>query len=431
MALNTMRYKQGNAMTNQITIQKIAQNAKTASRNIATASTDDKNLVLDLVANSLITHKNAIYAENQKDIKAAEQKNMSSALLDRLTINENTLEAMVTGLQDVIALNDPVGEITKSWQRPNGINISKKRIPLGVIAMIYESRPNVTIDAAALCLKSGNACILRGGSEAFFSNKILGQIIQQAMKQAGLNENIVQILPIKEHEAITYLLSYDELIDLVIPRGGEALIRFVVQNSTIPVLKHYKGVCHAYIDKDADIDQAVNICLNSKAQRPGVCNAMETLLVHRDIADRFLPIMAERFSNVNVELKGCDETLKILPHIAKANEDDWNKEYLDLILSVKIVDSIKEAMNHIAEFGSDHTDIIVTSNQESADQFVKNVDSSMVGVNVSTRFNDGGELGLGAEIGISTSKLHAFGPMGLEELTTTKFVVTGNGQIRN
>ncbi len=418
-------------MTIQSIIKEIAENAKSASRSIATASTDEKNRVLDFIAAGLEESKAAIYSENKKDLKAAETKNMSDAMIDRLKITEKTLESMVKGLKEVILLDDPVGEITKTWTRPNGLEVSKKRIPLGVIAMIYESRPNVTVDAAALCLKAGNACILRGGSEAFFSNKILGQIIGNAISKAGLNDNIVQVLPVKDHDAITYLLSYDELIDLVIPRGGESLIRFVVKNSAIPVLKHYKGVCHAYVDKNADIDKAVNICLNSKAQRPGVCNAMETLLVHRDIAEKFLPVMAEKFAEAGVELKGCDKTCKILSHISKADDDDWTREYLDLILSVKTVDTMDEAMNHIAEFGSDHTDVIVTMDKTTADEFIKNVNSSMVGINVSTRFNDGGELGLGAEIGISTSKLHAFGPMGLEELTTTKFVVTGNGQVRN
>ncbi len=418
-------------MTIQSIIKEIAENAKSASRSIATASTDEKNRVLDFIAAGLEEYKAAIYSENTKDLKAAETKNMSDAMIDRLKITDKTLESMVKGLKEIILLDDPVGEITKTWIRPNGLEVSKKRIPLGVIAMIYESRPNVTVDAAALCLKAGNACILRGGSEAFFSNKILGQIIENAMNKAGLNDNIVQVLPVKDHDAITYLLSYDELIDLVIPRGGESLIRFVVKNSAIPVLKHYKGVCHAYVDKNADIDKAVNICFNSKAQRPGVCNAMETLLVHRDIAEKFLPVMAEKFAEAGVELRGCEKTCKILSHISKADENDWTREYLDLILSVKTVDTMDEAMNHIAEFGSDHTDVIVTMNKTTADEFIKNVNSSMVGVNVSTRFNDGGELGLGAEIGISTSKLHAFGPMGLEELTTTKFVVTGNGQVRN
>ncbi len=418
-------------MTIQSIIKEIAENAKSASRSIATASTEEKNRVLDFIADGLEESKEAIYSENKKDLKSAETKNMTDAMIDRLKITEKTLESMIKGLKEVILLDDPVGEITKTWTRPNGLEVSKKRIPLGVIAMIYESRPNVTVDAAALCLKAGNACILRGGSEAFFSNKILGQIIGNAISKAGLNDNIVQVLPVKDHDAITYLLSYDELIDLVIPRGGESLIRFVVKNSAIPVLKHYKGVCHAYIDKNADIDKAVNICLNSKAQRPGVCNAMETLLVHRDIAEKFLPVMAEKFAEAGVEIKGCEKTCKILSHISKADDDDWAREYLDLILSVKTVDTMDEAMNHIAEFGSDHTDVIVTMDKTTADEFIKNVNSSMVGVNVSTRFNDGGELGLGAEIGISTSKLHAFGPMGLEELTTTKFVVTGNGQVRN
>ncbi len=417
-------------MTIQSITLEIAEKAKSASRNIAAAPTHDKNRTLALVAEKLEVFKEKIQEENKKDLKAAEKKGLSNAMIDRLKITDQTIESMVKGLNEVIALNDPVGEITKTWKRPNGLEVSKMRIPLGVIAMIYESRPNVTVDAAALCLKAGNSSILRGGSEAFFSNTILAQIIREAIEQAGLDKNIVQVLPVKDHDAITFLLSYDELIDLVIPRGGESLIRFVVQNSAIPVLKHYKGVCHVYVDKSADINQAIDICFNSKAQRPGVCNAMETLLIHRDIADKFLPGMAERFKQGKVELKGCEQTREIIKDISGACEDDWAREYLDLILSVKIVQTMEQAMDHIAKYGSDHTDVIVSSDRARSDWFVKNVCSSMVGVNVSTRFNDGGELGLGAEIGISTSKLHAFGPMGLEELTTTKFVVVGSGQIR-
>ena len=417
-------------MTIQSITLQIAEKAKHASRNIAAASTHDKNRVLALLAEKLVFVKEKIKEENQKDLKAARERGLSPAMMDRLKITDQTIESMVKGLKEVMALTDPVGEITKTWQRPNGLEVSRMRIPLGVIAMIYESRPNVTVDAAALCLKAGNSCILRGGSEAFLSNKILAQIIREAIDEAGLDKNIVQVLPVKDHDAITFLLSYDELIDLVIPRGGESLIRFVVKNSAVPVLKHYKGVCHVYVDKYADIAKAMDICLNSKAQRPGVCNAMETLLIHKDIADDFLPGMADKFMQKKVQLKGCEKTCDILPGISKAGEDDWGKEYLDLILSVKIVDTMDQAMDHIAEYGSDHTDVIVSSDHARADGFVKNVASSMVGVNVSTRFNDGGELGLGAEIGISTSKLHAFGPMGLEELTTTKFVVIGSGQTR-
>jgi glutamate-5-semialdehyde dehydrogenase len=304
------------------------------------------------------------------------------------------------------------------------------RIPLGVIGIIYESRPNVTIDAAGLCLKAGNAVILRGGSEAFYSNQALAGIISRALAEAGLPAKAVQVVPIKDREAVKVLLNQEEFIDLIIPRGGEGLIRFVVENSTIPVLKHYKGVCHVYVDDGADLEMAQNICFNAKVQRPGVCNSMETMLVHRSISREFLPQMAKRFIKAGVEIRGCPETCKILPDARRAEQADWPEEYLDLILAVKIVENMDQAISHIARYGSSHTEAIVTGYYERARRFMRDVDSSVVLVNASTRFNDGGELGLGAEIGISTSKLHAFGPMGVDELTTTKFVVFGDGQIR-
>jgi glutamate-5-semialdehyde dehydrogenase len=304
------------------------------------------------------------------------------------------------------------------------------RIPLGVIGIIYESRPNVTVDAASLCLKSGNAVILRGGSEALHSNLILSKIIQEALQEAQLPEAAAQVVPVRDRSAVNVLLEQEALIDLIIPRGGEGLIRFVVEHSRIPVLKHYKGVCHVYVDKGADLDMAETICLNAKVQRPGVCNAMETLLVHSDIAETFLPRMANRFKDAHVELRGCPATCRILPGIQQAEESDWPAEYLDLVLAVRVVQDMDEAMEHIGRYGSNHTEAIVTSDYLRAHRFLREVDSSVVLVNASTRFNDGGQLGLGAEIGISTSKLHAFGPMGLEELTGTKFIVFGNGQIR-
>jgi glutamate-5-semialdehyde dehydrogenase len=304
------------------------------------------------------------------------------------------------------------------------------RIPLGVIGIIYESRPNVTVDAAGLCLKAGNAVILRGGSEAFFSNQALAAIIEQALENSGLPDKAVQVVPVREREAVYALLNQEAFIDLIIPRGGEGLIRSVVENSKIPVLKHYKGVCHIYVDLDADLEMAQHICFNAKVQRPGVCNAMETLLVHRSVAEAFLPAMAARFKEAGVELRGCAETCRLVPDAKKAQESDWPAEYLDLILAVKVVKDMDEALAHIAAYSSNHSEAIVTRDYERANRFVREADSSVVLVNASTRFNDGGQLGLGAEIGISTSKLHAFGPMGLEELTTTKFVVKGNGQIR-
>jgi len=304
------------------------------------------------------------------------------------------------------------------------------RIPLGVIGIIYESRPNVTIDAAGLCLKAGNAVILRGGSEAFYSNQALAQIIHRALKNTDLPQTSVQVVPVREREAVLALLKQEEFVDLIIPRGGEGLIRFVVDNSKIPVLKHYKGVCHVYVDDDADFDMAQEICFNAKVQRPGVCNAMETLLVHQAAAEEFLPQMAQLFAQAGVEIRGCDATCRIVSDAKKAQESDWSAEYLDLILTIKVVEDMDEAICHMAKYSSRHTEAIVTRNYDRARRFVREVDSSVVLVNASTRFNDGGQLGLGAEIGISTSKLHAFGPMGLEELTTTKFVVQGSGQIR-
>jgi glutamate-5-semialdehyde dehydrogenase len=314
--------------------------------------------------------------------------------------------------------------------RPNGLEITRMRIPLGVIGIIYESRPNVTVDAAALCLKAGNAVLLRGGSEALHSNRALAAVIGRALAAAGLPPAAVQVVPTADRAAVNALLQQEEWIDLIIPRGGEELIRFVAANSKIPVLKHYKGVCHVYVDEGADLAMAEAVCFNAKVQRPGVCNAMETLLVHRAEAGRFLPAMGARFAEAGVELRGCPETCRILPGIVPAVDADWPAEYLDLILAVKVVSGMEAAIDHIAAYGSNHTEAIVTRDYERARRFVREVDSSVVLVNASTRFNDGGQLGLGAEIGISTSKLHAFGPMGLEELTTTKFIVLGSGQIR-
>ncbi len=305
------------------------------------------------------------------------------------------------------------------------------RIPLGVIGIIYESRPNVTIDAAGLCFKAGNAVILRGGSEALNSNQALSGIVSDVLKEKGLPESAVQLVPVRDREAINILLAQEEFIDLIIPRGGEGLIRFVVENSKIPVLKHYKGVCHVYVDEGADLDMAREICFNAKVQRPGVCNALETMLVHKSGSRDFLPVMGKQFAEAGVEIRGCSETCHILPDAKKAAEEDWPAEYLDLILAVKVVENMEQAIEHIAKYSSAHTDAIVTSDYKRARQFVREVDSSVVLVNASTRFNDGGQLGLGTEMGISTSKLHAFGPMGVEELTTTKFAVFGDGQIRN
>ena len=408
----------------------MANSARNAAHQLGRISGGQKNEALLAIAAGLEKEAGFIQTENQKDLSRAEEMGLSAAMTDRLTIKDETIASMVAGLKEVADLNDPVGTMGPTWTRPNGLQVARMRIPLGVIGIIYESRPNVTVDAAGLCLKAGNAVILRGGSEAFYSNQALASIIEKALAASGLPEKAVQVMPVREREAVYALLDQETYIDLIIPRGGEGLIRSVVENSKIPVLKHYKGVCHVYVDADADLEMARDISFNAKVQRPGVCNAMETLLVHRSVAEDFLPGMAAQFGEAGVELRGCPETCCILDDAKKAEESDWPAEYLDLILAVKVVNDMDEALSHIAAYSSNHSEAIVTRNYERARRFVREADSSVVLVNASTRFNDGGQLGLGAEIGISTSKLHAFGPMGLEELTTTKFVVFGSGQIR-
>ena len=404
--------------------------ARDAANKLGRVSSAQKNAALLAIAAGLEKEADFIQSENKKDLLRAEEMELSGAMIDRLTIKDATIDAMVAGLNEVAHLNDPVGTMGPTMIRPNGLQIARMRIPLGVIGIIYESRPNVTVDAAGVCLKAGNAVILRGGSEAFHSNQALAAIIGRGLENSGLPDKAVQVVPVREREAVYALLNQEAFIDLIIPRGGEGLIRSVVENSKIPVLKHYKGVCHIYVDVDADLAMAQNICFNAKVQRPGVCNAMETLLVHQSVAEAFLPAMAGRFGEAGVELRGCAETCRLLPDAKKAQESDWPAEYLDLILAVKVVKDMDEALAHIAEYSSNHSEAIVTRDYERAKRFVREADSSVVLVNASTRFNDGGQLGLGAEIGISTSKLHAFGPMGVEELTTTKFVVLGSGQIR-
>ncbi|GAB6095477.1 glutamate-5-semialdehyde dehydrogenase [Desulfatiferula olefinivorans] len=417
-------------MSVETIIRDMASRARSASVIMARLSAGEKNRVLGAVAERLSAKKDHLQSENSKDLARAREMGLSDAMIDRLTLSDTVIESMIQGLYDVMALEDPVGSITRTWTRPNGLQVSRMRIPLGVIGMIYESRPNVTIDAAALCLKAGNAVILRGGSEALYSNQALSAILAESLAACGLPEAAAQVVPMRDREAVGILLKQEEYIDLIIPRGGESLIRAVVEQSRIPVLKHYKGVCHVYVDEGADPAMAEAICLNAKTQRPGVCNAMETLLVHAAEADTFLPRMAAAFDAAGVEIRGCERTCARVPGAAAATDADWDAEYLDLIVSVRVVDSIDDAMAHIAAHSSHHTESIVTRDYERARRFVREVDSSAVMVNASTRFNDGGELGLGAEIGISTSKLHAFGPMGLEELTTTKFVVLGAGQVR-
>jgi glutamate-5-semialdehyde dehydrogenase len=382
------------------------------------------------MADLLEQQADTIFRENRKDLDRAEAAGLSAAMVDRLKVDEKTIASMAGGLREVVAYADPVGTMGPTRVRPNGLRVARMRIPLGVIGIIYESRPNVTIDAAGLCLKSGNAVILRGGSEAIASNRALARIIAQALASTGLPPQAAQVVPTEDRAAVNALLAQEEFVDLIIPRGGEGLIRFVVEHSKIPVLKHYKGVCHVFVDESADLKMAMDIAFNAKVQRPGVCNALETLLVHRQVAEDFLPVMARRFAAAGVELRGCPDTCAILPAATPAVEADWPAEYLNLTLAVKVVADMDAAMAHIDQYGSDHTEAIVTSHYGRAQRFLREVDASVVLVNASTRFNDGGQLGLGAEMGISTSKLHAFGPMGLEELTTQKFVVSGEGQIR-
>jgi glutamate-5-semialdehyde dehydrogenase len=417
-------------MTLKNEIRQVARKAREAGYVLANLPTSTKNAALEEMAKALHQSASKLKKANAIDVTAARKAGLSPAMIDRLTLSESTLRGMANSLKEVALLPDPVGEVSKMWKRPNGLWVGKMRIPLGVIGIIYESRPNVTSDAAGLCLKAGNAVILRGGSEAIHSNLAIGEILQRVGNQHGIPAGAIQIISTTSRRAVEEMLQLEEYIDVIIPRGGEDLIRFVVSHSKIPVIKHYKGVCHVFVDATADLEMAQAISYNAKVQRPGVCNAMETLLVHRDIASRFLPPMAEKFRAAGVELRGCPESRRILKFIKAAREADWAAEYLDLILAVRVVAGLEEAIAHIIRYGSSHTDSIVTGDYTNAQRFLKEVPSSTVLVNASTRFSDGFELGLGAEIGISTTKLHAFGPMGVEDLTTSKFIVYGSGQIR-
>lgn len=414
----------------KISVQQIAREAQLAARKLSRVTETEKNKALLRMAEELERNSKLLLEENSKDVIQARKSGISKAMLDRLTLKQSTIEQMAQGLREVAALPDPVGKVTSMWRRPNGLLVGRMRIPLGVIGIIYESRPNVTVDAAALCLKSGNAVILRGGSESIKSNLAIASVLQKVLQETTIPVNAIQVIPVTDREAVAEMLKLEEYIDLIIPRGGEELIRAVVAQSRIPVIKHYKGVCHVFVDASANMEMAVNICLNAKTQRPGVCNALETLLVHQDIAGKFLPLAANKLKKAGVVIRGCEKTRLILKKIEKATETDWYAEYLDLILAVKIVEDIDEAIAHIEKYGSLHTESIITDDYANSQRFLNEVNSSTVVVNASTRFSDGFELGLGAEIGISTTKLHAFGPMGLEELTTTKFIIYGNGQVR-
>ncbi len=409
------------------TIHQMGRQARAAAYKLAALSSDEKNAILRAMAVAIRKAVPELLAANAKDLEVGRAKGLSAAMLDRLTLNDTRIEAMATGIEQVATLPDPVGQVMDAWERPNGIRISQTRVPIGTIGIIYESRPNVTADAAVLCFKTGNATILRGGSEAIHSNVV----IAAALAEAGGPEHAIQLIPFTDRESVAVLARMDQWLDLIIPRGGKGLIETVVSLARMPVIKHYDGICHLFADKDADLEMATALTVNSKTQKPGVCNALEVLLVHRDIATEFLPKIAPALREKNVEIRGCPEVLRIIPDATQATDEDWNTEFLDLILAIRIVDSLDEAVSHINEHGSHHTDVIVTRDEATAERFLSSVDSACVFHNVSTRFADGGEFGFGAEIGISTDKLHARGPMGLRELTSYQYRVRGNGQIKN
>jgi glutamate-5-semialdehyde dehydrogenase len=417
-------------MTIAARVARMAADAREASLAMARLSTTAKNDMLLAMAAALQGKASHLVAENARDLQAGELKGLSVAMLDRLMLDEKRIAGIADALREVAALPDPVGEVTGMRKRPNELMVGKMRIPLGVIGIIYESRPNVTADAAALCLKAGNAVVLRGGSEAIHSNRAIAELLQGVMKQLGIPVAALSLIPFTEREGVLEMLKQEQFIDLIIPRGGESLIRFVVENSRIPVIKHYKGVCHIFVDESADFDMAERIIVNSKVQRPGVCNALETLLIHKDVAAEFIPRIAATLGGLDVELRGDDLFRTYAPDATAATEADWHAEYLELILACRVVDDMDAAIDHINRYCSLHTESIITSNYSRAQRFIRQVNSSCVMVNASTRFADGNQLGLGAEIGISTTKLHSFGPMGLEDLTTTKFIVYGDGQVR-
>jgi glutamate-5-semialdehyde dehydrogenase len=411
-------------------MQGLGLRARRAGREISRADSGKKNQALLKIADIIEKHQDRLISENQKDLEAGRQNGLDAASLDRLAITPKGVQAMVEGLKQVAALPDPVGEISDLNYRPSGIQVGQMRVPLGVIGIIYESRPNVTVDAAALCLKSGNACILRGGSEAIYSNQAIAACITEGLETVGLPVETVQIVATSDRDAVGELITMKQYVDVIVPRGGKSLIARISANATIPVIKHLDGICHLYIDDKADMDKAINIAINAKTHRYGVCNAMETLLVAEGIAAKILPLLADIYLEKGVELRGCLKTGSLIPHCLRATEEDWHTEYLAPILSIKIVHDIDEAIAHIDKYSSSHTEAIVTEDYTRARRFLREVDSSSVMVNASTRFADGFEYGLGAEIGISTDKLHARGPVGLKGLTSLKFIVLGDGHIR-
>lgn len=412
----------------QVLCLDLGRRAKAAAQVLRSVDTGQKNRALLRLAELILQSTTSILAANAQDVQHGQARGLSAAMVDRLLLTEKRLADLAAAVRQVAALPDPVGEVAQLRRRENGLLVGRMRIPLGVVMMVYEARPGVTVDAAALCVKSGNACVLRGGSEAHRSNVVLGQLVQQALVEAGLPADGVQVVPNTDREVILELLKLESYIDLAIPRGGEGLIRFVAENARVPVIKHYQGICHLFIDKSADLDVAQRIAANSKVSRPGVCNALETLLCHREVAEKFLPQLAAKLPEV--ELRGDETTCRLVARAVGAQPRDWDTEFLALILAVRVVEDLDAALAHIAQHGSQHTASIVTQDYAASQRFLREVDASCVLVNASTRFNDGGELGLGAEIGISTTKLHAFGPMGLYELTTQKFIVYGDGQVR-
>ncbi len=410
-------------------IQTLCADAREASRALNRASSAVKDDALKRMADALDRDRKAIKAANEKDLEEGKAKGLNTPLMGRLELTEKRINAMIDGIRNVVALVDPVGLGVKSWVRPNGLRISQVRVPIGVVGVIYESRPNVTADAAVLCLKSGNAIVLRGGSEAFNSNSAIAAILSKSAEAAGLPAECIQLIGTTDREAVNILLAQDKTVDLIVPRGGKGLMETVIQHSRIPVIFHYDGICHTYVDEDADVDMAHRVAFNAKCQRPEVCNAMETLLVHEAIAPAFLPAIAKSLKEAGVEIRGCERTREYVPDAKEATEEDWRTEYLDLVLSIRVVDSLDQAIDHINRYGSHHSDAIVTEDYARTKRFLNEVDSATVYVNASTRFTDGYQFGLGAEVGISTNKLHCRGPMGLEDLTTTKYVIEGNGQI--
>ncbi|MDI6631385.1 MAG: glutamate-5-semialdehyde dehydrogenase [Thermoanaerobacteraceae bacterium] len=407
-----------------------AKRAKEAARRLAYLSTTAKDAGLLAMADALEANMAGILEANARDLEAGKAKGLSGALLDRLLLNEARVREMAQGLRDVVKLSDPVGEVVAMWRRPNGLEVGQMRVPLGVIGMIYEARPNVTVDAAGLCLKAGNAVVLRGGSEAIHSNTAITRIIADAAYRAGIPEGAIEFIDRTEREAAQVLMRLNEYVDVLIPRGGAGLIQTVVKTATVPVIETGVGNCHTYVDEFADLEKAAAIVINAKCQRPGVCNAMETLLVHEAVAPAFLPAVARQLKERGVEIRGCPGTLKYVPWARPATEEDWFTEFLDLILAVRVVSSLEEALDHIYRYGTKHSEAIVTESYTNARRFLKEVDAAAVYVNASTRFTDGGQFGFGAEIGISTQKLHTRGPMGLKELTTIKYIIFGEGQVR-